>query len=123
VLFRSLWVVASLLAAAFLASGLTKLIWPKPKLIAKGNAWAESFSPAAIKSIAAAEILAAAGLILPRLLGTAEFLTPLAAAGLALLMIGAAAVHLRRHEPKGVAACAAYFAVAALVAALAWSRS
>jgi hypothetical protein len=112
----TLWVIASLLAAGFFASGLLKLIWPKPKLIAKGNAWAESFSPAAIRSIGVAEILAAAGLILPHLLDTAEILTPLAATGLILLMIGAAAIHLRRHESKAVAACAAYLALAAVVA-------
>jgi uncharacterized membrane protein YphA (DoxX/SURF4 family) len=112
----ALWILASLLAAAFLASGLVKLAWPKSKLLAKGNAWAEQFSPAAVKAIGVAEVLAAVGLVLPRLLHVAEVLTPLAATGLALLMAGAAVVHQRRGESRAVAATAVYLALAAFVA-------
>jgi DoxX-like family len=40
-----LWIVAGLLAAAFLVAGLTKLTQPKEKLAARMG-WVEDFSPA-----------------------------------------------------------------------------
>ncbi len=93
-----LWIVAGLLAAAFAAAGLMKLTQPKAKLAASGMAWTEDFSDGAVKGIGAVEVLGAIGLILPAATGIATVLTPLAAAGLALTMVGAAITHLRRGE-------------------------
>jgi uncharacterized membrane protein YphA (DoxX/SURF4 family) len=93
-----LWIIAGLLAAAFAAAGLMKLAQPKAKLAASGMAWTEDFSDGQVKGIGAVEVLGAIGLILPAALGIAEILTPLAAAGLALTMVGAAITHLRRGE-------------------------
>ncbi len=93
-----LWIIAGLLAAAFAAAGLMKLTQPKPKLAASGMAWTEDFSDGQVKGIGAVEVLGAIGLILPAALGIAEILTPLAAAGLAITMVGAAITHLRRKE-------------------------
>ncbi len=93
-----LWIIAGLLAAAFAAAGLMKLTQPKAKLAASGMAWTEDFSDGQVKGIGAVEVLGALGLILPAALGIAEILTPLAAAGLALTMVGAAITHLRRGE-------------------------
>ena len=93
-----LWIIAGLLAAAFAAAGLMKLTQPKAKLAASGMAWTEDFSDSQVKGIGAVEVLGALGLILPAALGIAEILTPLAAAGLALTMVGAAITHLRRGE-------------------------
>ncbi len=93
-----LWIIAGLLAAAFAAAGLMKLTQPKAKLAASGMAWTEDFSDGQVKGIGAVEVLGAIGLILPAALGIAEILTPLAAAGLALTMVGAAITHLRRGE-------------------------
>ena len=93
-----LWVIAGLLAAAFAGAGAMKLTQPKPKLAASGMAWTEDFSDGQVKGIGAVEVLGALGLILPAALGIAEILTPLAAAGLALTMVGAAITHLRRGE-------------------------
>jgi hypothetical protein len=45
------------------------------------------------------ELLGAAGLILPAVTGIAPILTPLAAAGLAVMMLLAAFTHVRRKEP------------------------
>ena len=95
----TLWVIAGLLAFAFLAAGLTKLAQPKQKLAASpGMGWTGSISPGTIKLIGLLEVLAAIGLILPAALGITPVLVPLAALGLALLMIGAAITHARRHE-------------------------
>ena len=93
-----LWIIAGLLAAAFAAAGLMKLTQPKAKLAASGMAWTEDFSDGAVKGIGAVEVLGAIGLILPAATGIATVLTPLAAAGLALTMVGAAVTHLRRGE-------------------------
>jgi hypothetical protein len=45
-------------------------------------------------------VLAAVGLVVPPLLHIATFLTPLAAVGVILLMLGAGATHLRIGEPR-----------------------
>jgi uncharacterized membrane protein YphA (DoxX/SURF4 family) len=97
-----LWIVTAVLALAFLAAGTMKISQPKAKLAATGQGWVEDFSDAAVKRIGALEILAAIGLILPALMGIATVLVPTAAAGLLLLMVGAAITHSRRHETPNV---------------------
>ncbi|ABS04124.1 DoxX family protein [Kineococcus radiotolerans] len=97
-----LWIVAGLLALAFLGAGLMKLAQPRTKLAASGMAWVEDSSDGKVKAIGALEVLGALGLILPAALGTATILTPLAAAGLAIVMLGAVVVHARRGESKAL---------------------
>ena len=92
-----LWVLAGVLAVAFLVAGLTKLTQPKAKLAAN-MAWVEDFSPGVVKVIGALEVLAAIGLILPAALDVVPVLVPLAAVGLVALMTGAALTHARRRE-------------------------
>lgn len=94
-----LWIIAGLLAAAFLGAGVMKLTQPKEKLAASGMAWTEDFSPGTIKLIGLLELLAGIGLILPAVLDIAPVFVPLAATGLVLVMIGAIVVHVRRKEP------------------------
>jgi uncharacterized membrane protein YphA (DoxX/SURF4 family) len=60
--------------------------------------WTEDYSGGQVKTIGTLEVLGAIGLILPAALGIAEVLTPLAAVGLALTMVGAAVVHAKRGE-------------------------
>ncbi len=115
----ALWVIAGLLAVAFLASGAMKLTRPKEKLAASGMGWAEDFSAGTVKAIGTLEVLAAVGLILPAALGIAPVLVPLAAVGLVLLMAGAIITHLRRHEAQGRVVTLVLLALAALVA---WGR-
>ena len=112
----TLWIIAVVLAVAFLAGGTLKLVLSKEKLAAApGGSWAEDFSPGAVKAIGALEVLAAVGLVLPAWLGIAPVLVPLAAVGIAMLMVGAAITHLRRHETKVIAANVAYLALAGFV--------
>jgi hypothetical protein len=95
----ALWIVAGLLAVAYLGSGGMKLATAYDKLTSNPNmAWARDFSPSAVKGIGAAEILGAAGLILPQATGIAAVLTPVAASGLVLLQLGAMVTHARRKE-------------------------
>jgi uncharacterized membrane protein YphA (DoxX/SURF4 family) len=115
----TLWIVAGLLASAFLAGGALKVAWPKEKLAGAGMGFAEDFSAGAVKAIGTLEILAAVGLILPAALGIAPVLVPLAAVGLVLLMIGAMIIHLRRGEAKAIVVNLAILALALFVA---WQR-
>ncbi|MDF6041877.1 DoxX family protein [Streptomyces sp. JH14] len=94
----TLWIIASVLAAAFFASGLMKAVQPREKLMASNMGWAEDFSAGAVKAIGAAEVLGALGLVLPAALDVAPALVPWAAAGLAVTMLGAVVVHVRRNE-------------------------
>jgi uncharacterized membrane protein YphA (DoxX/SURF4 family) len=114
-----LWIIAGLLAGAFLAGGAMKVIRPREKLAAAGMGFAEDFSAGGVKAVGVLEVLAAVGLVLPALLGIAPVLVPLAAAGVVLLMIGAMVTHLRRHEAPAIVVNLALLALAAFVA---WGR-
>jgi hypothetical protein len=95
----AVWIVSGLLAFAFLAGGITRLVVPASRYGTWPNQqWILAVPRGAMVAISIAEILGAAGLILPELTGVAPILTPLAACGLALIMIGAFVFHLRRGE-------------------------
>jgi uncharacterized membrane protein YphA (DoxX/SURF4 family) len=115
----ALWIIASVLAVMFAASGLMKQFVPKDKLVTSGQAWAQDFSPTSIRLIGLAEILGAIGLVLPAAVHIAPILVPLAAVGLALVMVGAAAVHARRKEAPMIAINAVLLVLAVVVA---WGR-
>jgi uncharacterized membrane protein YphA (DoxX/SURF4 family) len=93
----ALWIVQILLAALFLMSGLMKAMQPRKKL-AERTPYVEDFTDGQIRTIGILEVLAAVGLVLPAVTGILPWLTPLAAVGLALTMVGAIIVHLRRGE-------------------------
>ncbi len=112
-----LWIVAGLLAAMYVAAGAMKLATPREKLLTNPNmGWTEDFSAPALKGIGAVEILGALGLILPLATGIAPVLTPLAAAGLAVVQIGAIIVHGRRKETKALPMNVVLLVLAAFVA-------
>jgi uncharacterized membrane protein YphA (DoxX/SURF4 family) len=115
----ALWIVAIVLAAGFAASGLMKLLVPKEKLVNVGQGWAQDFSATNIRLIGVAEVLGAAGLILPAVTHIAPILVPLAAIGLVLVMLGAAVVHARRKETMNIAVNVVLLALAVFVA---WGR-
>lgn len=114
-----LWIIAGLLAVAFLAAGAMKVAQPKEKLAEGGMGWTEDFSPGAIKAIGALEVLAALGLVLPPAFDVAPVLAPLAALGLVLMMIGAAITHARRKETQMIVVNTVLGVLAAVVA---WGR-
>lgn len=94
----TLWIVNGLLALGIVAPGFMKLTRAKAALAESGMDWVEDFSAGMIKLIAALEVLGAIGLIVPLLLDIAPFLTPLAAVGIIIIMIGAVVLHVRRKE-------------------------
>ncbi len=110
-----LWIVAILLALAFLAAGTIKLTRPKEQLEGQMG-WVEDFDPWNIKVIAILEILAGIGLILPALTGILPWLTPLAAVGLVLVMLGAILTHARRQEYPMIIGNVVLLALAVIVA-------
>src|ERR671915_207284 len=116
----ALWIVAGLLAAVLLIS-TSKAFVPREKMASVGHAaeWVLDFSPGALRAIAALELLAAAGLILPAALDIAPVLVPLAATGVALLFIGAVTMRLRRGERGTIVPDLVYLAMAVFVA---WGR-
>jgi uncharacterized membrane protein YphA (DoxX/SURF4 family) len=114
-----LWVVQLLLAAAFLASGLTKLTQPIDAMAAQ-MAWVTSVPAALVRFIGAAEVAGALGLILPSLTRIRPRLTVLAALGLIVVMVLASGTHLSRGEGGMVPI---NLVLAALAAFVAWGRS
>ncbi|QNE21223.1 DoxX family protein [Kribbella qitaiheensis] len=112
-----LWILAGVLAAFFLAAGLGKLSQSKEKLGANANMkWTEDFSARTLKLIGTAEVLGALGLILPAVLNIAEILVPLAATGLAVIMVGAIITHGRRKENQPIIINAVILILALVVA-------
>jgi DoxX-like family len=111
----ALWIVAIVAALAFAAAGTTKLTQPRDKL-KQQMGWVEDFTPNTIRFIGAMEVLGALGLILPAVTGIATVLVPLAATGLAIVMILASTVHVRRGEPKVLPVNIVLFLLAAFVA-------
>ena len=83
----ALWVVQALLALLFLFAGGMKLVLPLEQL-AGPIAMPGWF----LRFIGVAEVLGGLGLVLPSLLRIRPGLTPLAAAGLVVIMIGATAL-------------------------------
>lgn len=99
------------------AAGLLRVATPYArftKLPAQG--WSHEFKPWHVKLIGTLEVLAGVGLIIPLLLPSLAFLTPLAAVGVALVMAGAMATHLRRAEYPNVVGNLVWLAVALYVA-------
>ena len=86
---RALWIVQGLLAALFLFAGGAKLVMSADQLVGS-----VPMSVLFIRFIGVVEVLGAIGLILPALLRIRPGLTPLAALGLVIIMIGATVVNL-----------------------------
>ncbi|WP_405056559.1 DoxX family protein [Kribbella sp. NBC_01505] len=112
-----LWILTGVLAAFFLAAGVTKLSQSRAKLLESGNMnWVEDLSAGTVKLIGTAELLGAIGLILPAVLDIAPILVPLAATGLAVIMLLAIIVHARRKENQPIILNAVILVVAVVVA-------
>ncbi|GAB3757880.1 DUF6223 family protein [Microlunatus parietis] len=116
----ALFITGGLLAAGLLIGGAIKLIVPAETLAAtRAGAWVRAVGGTRVKIIGGLEILAALGLVLPVGVGFAPILIPATAVCVALLMIGAVVLHLRRREPLLAAAPLVYLAAAGFVA---WGR-
>ena len=82
----ALWIIQSLLALLFLFAGGMKLILPIEEMTQQ-----IAMPGLFLRFIGVCEVLGGLGLVLPWLVGIRPGLTPLAAAGLVIIMIGATA--------------------------------
>jgi uncharacterized membrane protein YphA (DoxX/SURF4 family) len=118
-----LWIAQILLAGVFLVTGATKLL-SYEKLVkrlearSKGRPIGMSLGQAAL--IGVLEIAGAVGVLTPASLVPAHLIVRLAAAGLALLMVGAGIYHLRRDE--SAAPAVSMFLLALFVIVGRWPR-
>jgi len=109
-----LWTVQAVLAALFLYAGGFKLALPLAAL-AKLSPLPAPF----LKFVGVCEVTGAIGLVLPGLLKIRTGLTPLAAAGLVVIMVGATVVTV---ATQGVAPAVLPFVVGILAATVAYGR-
>jgi uncharacterized membrane protein YphA (DoxX/SURF4 family) len=114
----AIWIAQVVLASVFAFAGALKLTQPREKLVSLGQGWVEDFDDRRVKSIGVLEVLTAIGLILPAALDIAPTLTAVAAVGAILLMVGAAATHVRRREFDRLPLNVALAALAVFVAAM-----
>lgn len=89
----ALWTVQALLTALFLFAGSAKLVMPI-EAMTKQMPLPGLF----LRFIGVSEVLGAIGLVLPGILRIRRELTPLAASGLAIIMVGATAVNIATHN-------------------------
>ena len=113
----ALWIVQGLLAVVYLAAGGLKVVRPRERLVASGNFdWMKDTSDVGVKAVGLVEVLGALGVVLPWLTGIAPVLTPVAAAGLVAVQVGALRVHLLRNERRPLPANVLLLLLAAFVA-------
>lgn len=113
-----LWILQVLLAVVLLITGTTKLTQPRRKLAAGMMKWAADVSDEQFRAVGLLEVLAAIGLVLPAALNIAPVLTPLAATGVALMMVVATATHMRLDEGRRATVPIVILLMAVVVAVL-----
>jgi hypothetical protein len=109
-----LWILQGLLGAVFLFAGGAKLFMSAEALTAQSP-----FSAGFIRFIGVAEVAGALGLILPGALKIRPELTPLAAIGLGMIMVGAVVT----SASGGVQMAVVPFVVGVLTAVVAFQRA
>ena len=110
-----LWIAQGLLAALFLFAGVMKLVVPLEQLQGPFT-----LPGAFLRFIGVCETLGAIGLILPSLLRIRPALTPLAAAGLVVIMAGATTLTLAGGMGAGAAVP---FVVGIIAATIVYGRT
>ena len=113
---KTLWTIQILLALLFLFAGGSKFVMPVDQMT-QGMPAALASGPF-IHFIGVCEVLGGLGLVLPGLLRIKPGLTPLAASGLVIIMIGATLVSV----PQGVAMAVFPLVTGILAAFVAYGR-
>jgi uncharacterized membrane protein YphA (DoxX/SURF4 family) len=111
-----LWVAQVLLAVGFGMAGAMKLATPYAELAQK-MAWAQHTPEALVKFIGVVELAGAVGVILPAATRIQPFLTPLAAAGMVVIMVLAIGLHVSIGEVP-----APNVVLGGIAALVAWGR-
>jgi putative oxidoreductase len=113
---KVLWIVQGLLAAIFLWHGAF-LVFPPAEMLEMING---QLGVEFRIFLGVAEVLAAIGLILPGVTRILPWLTPLAAAGLMVVMVSATVLHVVRAEFMSAVVTAVLLGLATLVTYLRW---
>jgi putative oxidoreductase len=92
-----LWILQSLVGLAFIVAGLMKTFASIERL-ATQMAWVKDFPTPFVRFIGFVEFLGGVGLIVPAATGILPWLTPVAAIGLAVIMLSAAIYHLQKKD-------------------------
>ena len=114
----ALWIVQGFLALLFLFAGGMKLFsYDRFRQSAEQQHPDRELglSRRKVTVIGASEVAGGLGLVLPQGTGVLLVLTPLAAVGLAVIMVLATRFHLRRQEPASVTIALALLCVAVAV--------
>ena len=115
----ALWIVQGVLAVMYLLAGIPKLVMSPEQMAAPGPI---QLPIAFIRFIGVCEILGAIGMIVPGLTGIKPGLTPLGAAGLVIIMIGATVINIVDGPAPAAIATVALGALCAVVVYGRWMR-
>ena len=111
-----LWLLQIVLALVFLALGLLKVTRSRERLLTVAP-WVEDYPEWVVTTIGVLELLGAAGVVLPGVLGVATGSGARGRGGLVVLLVGAVVTHLLRHEQTACDGPAVLLLAALLVAA------
>ena len=117
------WVIQVVLAVVFLLHGLASTVAYSAvakRMQERRGAVSPPLPPAFRQFIGVAELAAAFGLIVPPAIHLVAWLAPLAAAGLVIVMVGAAILHARKSEFPALAVTVVLGALAAVTLFLRW---
>lgn len=114
---KVLWIAQVLLALAMLSAGIIKLISADEML----TSYYPLFPAVFIRFIGVCEILGAIGLVVPAALRIRPELTPLAAAGIAIIMAGAVISTIAMGAPSAIAMPLILFLLAVFIAYGRWN--
>jgi len=95
----AVWIATGILAVLFALAGTMKVVTPYDRVGANERmAWVEDVNPGQLKGIGLLEVIGAIGLVLPAATGVVPWLTPVSAFALAIMMVVAVLLHVRRRE-------------------------
>jgi len=114
----SLWIAQGILFLVFTTTGFLKVSRPIPALVPMMS-WVAETPTGLVRLIGVSELAGAAGVLLPSLTRIAPWLTPVAAVGLAIVMLLAIPVHVKHHE---VSRLGVPILIGLLAAFVAWGR-
>jgi hypothetical protein len=115
----ALWIVTAVLVVVFAYSALIKGTQSTARAVELGMTGVVHVPLHVMRFAAVCEVLGIIGLVLPYVVGVLPVLTPLAALGLALVMVLAARIHRGLGEP---ATAAGNLVLLALCLFVAWGR-
>lgn len=109
----ALWIVQGMAALGFVYSGWLKAF--RHETAKRSWKWVKDVPRALVFLIGIAELLGALGLIVPQATTIAPVWTPIAAAGLAVVVVLGAIFHAMRKEYRDIGVNAAFLALAVFV--------